>query len=677
MPELTPGDVFVNHRIEGLAGRGGMGVVYRATDLDLDRIVALKVIAPALADDPDFRARFVAESKAAASIEHPHVIPLYYAGERGGVLFIVMRYVDGPDLRALVRAQGSLDPERAALIVSQIGGALDAAHAHGLVHRDVKPANVLLGEGDHAYLTDFGLTKREASTGGVSRAGGWVGTLGFVAPEQIRGERVDARTDVYALGCVLVHALSGGAPYLRDSDEATLWAHLNAPPPTDRVPPEFAAVVERALSKDPADRYPSAGDLGRAALAAAGRSGATGPERNVARGEAAPEGTPQTLPTARVSMPSHEGETHASPDPTRGAGPGLGETAVTGKVADGGGLRGLARRALVLLAALVVVAGVLAAVLLSGGGADKPASADRTTTAPAPASGVSKVDPQIAIATRPNGITISHGLLWVLSGSDGKIVVANATTGNPVKRIGIGVGGTGVAAGFGSIWSVKALRSTLTRIGAKSLDRTGAATTLSFQGQAFSIATGEGAVWVGLRNKPRDPSQLETVDRIDPGGPGQQAIPITGGMQDMAVGEGAVWVTNSFRDSVVRIDAKDVTSTRVIAVGRKPNGIAVGQHAVWVADGDDDALTRINPHTFQTRKIRLGFAPTRVAVGGGSVWVTSEAANQLIRVDPKRLKVRERIRTGSRPYAIDVTNGHALWLTLLNNSAIQRVRFYP
>ena len=210
-------------------------------DLDLDRIVALKVIAPALADDPDFRARFVAESKAAASIEHPHVIPVYYAGEREGVLFIVMRYVDGPDLRALVRAEGTLDPERAAQIVAQVGGALDAAHAHGLVHRDVKPANVLLGAEDHAYLTDFGLTKREASTGaGLSRPGGWVGTLGFVAPEQIRGERVDARTDVYALGCVLVHALTGGAPYIRDSDEATLWAHLNAPPPVDRVPPEFA-----------------------------------------------------------------------------------------------------------------------------------------------------------------------------------------------------------------------------------------------------------------------------------------------------------------------------------------------------------------------------------------------------------------------------------------------------
>ena len=286
MPQFAPGDVFVDYRIEGLAGRGGMGVVYRATQLGLERTVALKVITPALADDEDFRKRFVAESKAAASVEHPNVIPVYYAGEREGVLFIVMRYVDGPDLRALVRAEDKLDPERAAHIVAEVAGALDAAHRHGLVHRDVKPANILLDQDDHAYLTDFGLTKRAATTAGgeLSRAGGWVGTLGYVAPEQIRGERVDARTDVYALGCVLVYALTGKAPYSGDSDEATLWAHLNAPPPSESVPPEFEGVVARALAKDPSDRYPSAGDLGRAALRAAGRSATAVPEANVARG---------------------------------------------------------------------------------------------------------------------------------------------------------------------------------------------------------------------------------------------------------------------------------------------------------------------------------------------------------------------------------------------------------
>src|SRR5918998_1412454 len=275
MADLQSGDVFAGHRIEGLAGRGGMGVVYRATELTLDRTVAVKLIAPALAGDPDFRARFLRESRAAASIEHPNVLPIYYAGEHGDELYIVMRYVDGEDLRTLVRALGHLDGPRAADIVAQVGAALDAAHERGLVHRDVKPANVLLAADDHAYLTDFGLAKRMETTAAaaLSRPGGWVGTLGYVAPEQIRGERVDARTDVYALGCVLVHALSGKPPYMRDSEEATLWAHLHAPPPTesDGIPEPFAGIVARALAKDPNERYPSAGDLGRAGPAAAGR----------------------------------------------------------------------------------------------------------------------------------------------------------------------------------------------------------------------------------------------------------------------------------------------------------------------------------------------------------------------------------------------------------------------
>ena len=227
-----------------------------------------------------------------------------------------MRYIDGPDLRALVRAEGRLEPERAAHIVAQVGGALDAAHRHGLVHRDVKPANVLLGDDDHAYLTDFGLTKRSATTGGggLSRAGGWVGTLGYVAPEQIRGERIDARTDVYALGCVLVHALTGSAPYMRDTDEATLWAHLNAPPPSEDVPPEFEGVIARALAKDPSDRYPSAGDLGRAALRAAGRSATSVPERNVGRGQAAPiDGRTAATALQGAVVGDPDGETQLSP----------------------------------------------------------------------------------------------------------------------------------------------------------------------------------------------------------------------------------------------------------------------------------------------------------------------------------------------------------------------------
>ncbi|HEV7807944.1 MAG TPA: serine/threonine-protein kinase [Solirubrobacteraceae bacterium] len=677
MLEFRSGDVFVNHRIEGLAGRGGMGVVYRARDLDLDRIVALKVIAPALAEEPDFRARFVAESKAAASIEHPHVIPVYYAGEREGVLFIVMRYVDGPDLRALVRAEGSLDPERAASIVAQVGGALDAAHAHGLVHRDVKPANVLLGAEDHAYLTDFGLTKREASTGGLSRAGGWVGTLGFVAPEQIRGERVDARTDVYALGCVLVHALTGGAPFIRESDEATLWAHLNAPPPTDRVPPEFAGVVERALSKDPADRFPSAGDLGRAASAAAGRSAAPGPERNVARGAAAPEGTPPTAATARV--PPHEGETHVSPPDEHGA------TAVT-TARHGRSIGGLARRPLVAAgAAGFVVAGAIAAIALGGGGDDVAGSPTATTATTLARSLPSKIGPRRQVAVEPNSITITKGRVWVMSTKNGSIVVLDAKTGEPLNTIITRSGGTAVAAGFGSIWALKDKTSNLLRYKRSTRRRIGAPIAISVAGRPVIVATGEKALWVGVRKEPesRRDGTGESLVRIDPSTspPGQQAIAMPGGVGDVAVGEGAVWVTNTFSGSVTRVDPNNLKNTRRIRVGPVPNGVAVGEGAVWVALGRGKAVARVSPRTRKrTATIPLGVAPTRVAVGGGSVWVTARDANRLFRIDPRKRRVRESLETDSEPFALDVTAGHYVYVTLtddITGGGVQRVRFYP
>ena len=671
MPEFAPGDVFVNHRIQGLAGRGGMGVVYRALDLDLDRVVALKVIAPALADDPDFRARFVAESKAAASIEHPHVIPVYYAGEREGVLFIVMRYVDGPDLRALVRAEGSLDPERAAQIVAQVGGALDAAHAHGLVHRDVKPANVLLGTDDHAYLTDFGLTKRAASTGaGLSRPGGWVGTLGFVAPEQIRGERVDARTDVYALGCVLVHALTGGAPYIRDSDEATLWAHLNAPPPVDTVPKEFAGVVERALSKDPADRFPSAGDLGRAALAAAGRSVASGPERNVARGAAAPDGTPQTAATVRASLPAHVGETHVSPPAEED------ERATAG--------RGRNRRPIRLVAAgvLVLAAGAFAASQLGGDDAREDGRTESTaTTVTSGAPRPSDAGTTRPIATRPNSITVTKGRVWVMSGSDGKIVVLDTKTGNPVRRVVTRAGGTAVTAGLGSIWAVKQATGSLLRYDPKTRKRKGAAIVIGVAGDPTSVSTGAGYVWVAVRKHGRRDGSGESLVRVDPrlDPPGQKSIDMPRGAQDVAYGEGAVWITNIYGSSVTRVDPESVTRTGEVPVGGAPNGVAVGEDAVWVAAGLDKALVRINPRTLRTRSTPLGVEPTRVTVGGGSVWVTARYANKLFRIDPETRRRVEAIETGIEPFALDVSGGNSVWVTLVDKQGgdgVQRVRFY-
>jgi hypothetical protein len=293
---VVPGTTIRGYRIEGEIGRGGMGVVYRATQIDLGRTVALKLIAPDLSEDPEFVQRFQRESRTAASIEHPNVIPVYDAGEEAGRVFIAMRLVEGADLGQRLERDGAMDPARAANVMAQIAAALDAAHAHGLVHRDVKPANVLI-EGDAgsetAYLTDFGLTKRAESESGMTLTGHFVGTVDYIAPEQARGEAVDARTDVYALGCLLFRMLTGEVPYPRDSAVAKIFAHVNDPPPSvsDRAGAglgPFDAVIERAMAKDPAHRFPSAGDLARAAEAAARGQELPKEERSVARGEAAP-----------------------------------------------------------------------------------------------------------------------------------------------------------------------------------------------------------------------------------------------------------------------------------------------------------------------------------------------------------------------------------------------------
>ena len=270
MRELAPGTVVAGYRIESLVGRGGMGVVYRAIQLDLERVVALKVIAPELLDDDDVRARFLTEARAAASVDHPNVIPVHAAGEDDGVAYIAMRYVAGDDLRALVRYGGPFDPAGAAAIVAQAAAALDAIHRAGFVHRDVKPANLLVDRDSHVYLTDFGLAKAVFTRTGGTRTGQWVGTLDYVSPEQIRGGRIDARADVYALGGVLHFALTGRVPFDREGDEAKLWAQLSAPPPVPSavrrgLPAQFDLAVARAMAKEPDDRYPSAGDLGRAA----------------------------------------------------------------------------------------------------------------------------------------------------------------------------------------------------------------------------------------------------------------------------------------------------------------------------------------------------------------------------------------------------------------------------
>lgn len=267
---LAPGTDFAGFRIAEVVGGGGMGVVYRAVDSALERTVALKVIAPEHTEDPAVVSCFKSEAKLAASIDHPNLVTIYGAGECGGVLFLAMQFVPGTDLQAVMCERRPLDLPRVNRIVEQVAPALDAAHASGLVHRDVKPANILLmgaGPSGHAYLTDFGLTKRlDTSTAGPTRSGHWVGTPDYAAPEQIRALDVDARTDVYSLGCVAHELLTGHPPYERESSIAKLWAHVAEPTasPCARRPellPLFDSLIGRATAKEPDNRFPSAGAL--------------------------------------------------------------------------------------------------------------------------------------------------------------------------------------------------------------------------------------------------------------------------------------------------------------------------------------------------------------------------------------------------------------------------------
>jgi serine/threonine protein kinase len=265
MPRV--GTDFAGYQVQGIIGRGGMSVVYQAEHPRLARIVALKVLAVELSEDDRFRERFVRESRLAASLDHPNIIPIYDAGASDDLLYIAMRYVKG-DLKSMIQREGRLRPERLMPVFTQVASALDAAHHLGLVHRDVKPANVLIAfssgpDGrDHVYLADFGLTKHASSRSGITGTGQFVGTVDYMAPEQIEGKQVDGRVDVYALGCIAYECLTGRVPFTRDTDAAVIWAHLKEDPPkvssvVGNVPPEVDEVIGKAMAKSADDRYDS------------------------------------------------------------------------------------------------------------------------------------------------------------------------------------------------------------------------------------------------------------------------------------------------------------------------------------------------------------------------------------------------------------------------------------
>jgi hypothetical protein len=332
--QLERGFVVGGYRIDELISRGGMGVVYRATNVALNRIYALKVLAPELADDDQFQERFRREMRVAASLHHPNVVGIHYAGEHDGLLFLVMDFIHGTDLRDLLQKTGALTPDRAVDLLTQLASALDAAHRKGLVHRDVKPGNVLItvrdGE-EHAYLTDFGLAKRSDTVGGLTKKGGVVGTVDYMSPEQVTGGVTDARTDIYALGCVFFQMLTGKVPYERENSIATLFAHVHEPPPVldgklADTYPDFGAVLDEAMAKEAADRYLSAGDFARAAAAALKGMRYTDSRTIVATGDAAPHDVTAPAPLTREESETwfsaaREAARTAAPEPERPTAP--------------------------------------------------------------------------------------------------------------------------------------------------------------------------------------------------------------------------------------------------------------------------------------------------------------------------------------------------------------------
>jgi DNA-binding beta-propeller fold protein YncE/predicted Ser/Thr protein kinase len=596
--EPSIGSTLAGYRIESLIARGGMGVVYRATQLALERPVALKVIARQLADDEKFRRRFLSESRLAASLEHPAVVPVYDAREDDGELIVAMRLIEGGDLRKLIDREGPLEPERAVHLLGQVGEALDAAHAAGIVHRDVKPHNILI-EGERAYLSDFGLAKAYAETGPGSGAS-IVGTVEYMAPEQWRGERVGPAADTYALGCVLYEALTGIVPFARKEADTE-----------PEIPGGIHEVIERAVSKDPAERYASAGALIAAAAECEGATPATARVLSV-RDE---------RPTVRLGgeQPRRSGRLSTRAKQWIGAG---------------------------VAAAVGLVAVLL--LLLGGDGVSvskpiavaKPplrlAVGPRTVWATSAVDGtLTGIDPhtqrvvsKIQVGKGASGVTIGTGSVWVSNPRTGSVLRLD-TAGNVTARLHLGGSPGAIVSGGGRIWVADEAGAGVTAIDgprARAIRRG-----LAPHAAPLRLAVGAGGLWVSS-------ASTGTVRRIDLGtlavGP-----PILAGRgpAGITVGHGLVWVANSRSASVTRVDpATHSILGDPIAVGERPGGIDAGTEAVWVASAADDSVARLDLAGGDQigSPIAVGPKPGAVVVGPEAVWVANNGDGSVTRIEP-------------------------------------------
>jgi YVTN family beta-propeller protein len=595
--ELARGTRLADYRVEALLGRGGMSVVYLAEDLRLKRKVALKVLAPALADDERFRERFLRESELAASIDHANVIPIYEAGEADGSLFIAMRYVEGATLKLLLR-DCPLPAERTIALVSQVASALDAAHARGLVHGDVKPSNVLVDRADHAYLADFGLTKRLADEHTPLGEPQVVGTIDYVAPEQIRGDEVDGRTDVYSLGCLLYECLTGEQPFQRRSDLAVLYAHLEDEPPQSGSPAD--PVVARALAKSPDERYQTCGELVEAARNALGIVAPRRPRWPVAVAALA---TVFAAAALLAFFLARGGSTTEPPggrllriDPE--------SNSVADSVAVGRNPTGVA------------VGGGRVWATTEGDSSVWRIDAKTLDTLRIPARGL------------PIGVSVSGDTAYVANTFGGGLWgwpgnVTRIATGSGATRDVVSTGAAfAVASGTEGVWLARYREAAqITDVSAVT-GAVGERVAIPEASWEFpAIAVGVGAVWV-LGN-----ALDRRLWRIDPATRRVVAsIPLPFAPASMAADDGAVWVTAQLDDEVARIDPVINRIVATVEVGREPLGVAVGEGAVWIANTIDGTVTRIDPATDRVvATIRLGSSPKAIAAAGGSVWVGADA----------------------------------------------------
>jgi YVTN family beta-propeller protein len=601
------------YRLEALVGRGGMSVVYRAEDLRLGRRVALKFLASELAQDARFRERFLAESRLAASIDHAGIVPIFEAGEVDGRLYIAMRYVEGTDLRALVQRDAPLAADRAVALVAQLAGGLDAAHGRGLVHRDVKPSNALVaveGGVEHVYLADFGLTKHTTSRGGPTASGEMVGTVDYVAPEQIRGGNVDGRADLYSLGCVLYECLTGEVPFPRGSDVATIYAHLEDEPPRPSARRRdltlaMDAVVTRAMAKDPARRWQTGDDMARAARAALAPSGR-----------------------------------HRRP------------------------LRAPRRVVLATAGLIVGLAAIVGALVLAHSGGHPPLAAIN-------ANAVAVIDPahasltaQVPTGTSPSQIASGAGAVWVSNTDDGTVSRVDPKTHTVRQTITVGGGPGAIAVGDGGVWVVNSLSGTLSRID-PTINRV--VKTVALGNGPSGVCTSAGSIWVAN-------SDDRTVWRIDPRTDRRtKSIPVDDAPTQLACGGGAVWASSESSGSVNEIDALNGDVVQDLTAGSGASGLAYGAGALWVANTLDGTITRIDPRfgAPTTFSVGQGAGPASVAADAKDVWVSNEFGGTVVRIDPKRRTVVEALKVGSRPQGIALVNG-ALWVGVAASGARHR-----